>query len=44
MNYQVWSQALKGIMRLDRDEWNKLDYFAKWLVSTRAAVLVMTFI
>ena len=31
-------------MRLSRPEWDQLDWVAKWLVSTRAAVLIMTFI
>lgn len=44
MNFKIWSQALQGILRLNQDEWKRLDFFAKWLVSTRAAVLVMTFI
>ncbi len=44
MNTQIWGQALKGILQLDKDEWNKLDIIGRWLISTRAAVLVMTFI
>jgi 1,4-dihydroxy-2-naphthoate octaprenyltransferase len=44
MNFKIWSKALQGILRLNREEWDRLDFFAKWLVSTRAAVLVMTFL
>lgn len=44
MNFKIWSKALQGILRLNRAEWDRLDFFAKWLVSTRAAVLVMTFL
>lgn len=44
MNFRMWAEALKGIPRLDRDEWQRLDFFTRWLISTRAAVLIMTFI
>jgi 1,4-dihydroxy-2-naphthoate octaprenyltransferase len=44
MNFQMWGKALQGIMRLSREEWQKLDIISKWLITTRAAVLIMTFI
>jgi 1,4-dihydroxy-2-naphthoate octaprenyltransferase len=44
MNASVWGRALRGVPRLSRDEWNRLDAVAKWLIATRAAVLIMTFI
>lgn len=44
MNVSMWLKALRVIPRLDRSEWQKLDLISRWLVSTRAAVLVMTFI
>jgi 1,4-dihydroxy-2-naphthoate octaprenyltransferase len=44
MNTQMWGKALRGIPRLSRDEWQKLDLISRWLIATRAAVLVMTFI
>jgi 1,4-dihydroxy-2-naphthoate octaprenyltransferase len=40
----MWLKALQVIPRLSKDEWNKLDLVARWLVATRAAVLIMTFI
>lgn len=43
MNVQMWLKALRIIPRLSGEEWNKLDIISRWLVSTRAAVLVMTF-
>jgi len=43
MNVQMWFKALRIIPRLSGEEWNKLDVISRWLVSTRAAVLVMTF-
>jgi len=40
----MWSQALRIIPRISKDEWNRLDVISKWLIATRAAVLIMTFI
>jgi 1,4-dihydroxy-2-naphthoate octaprenyltransferase len=44
MNPSMWLKALRIIPRIDKDEWNQLDVLSKWLISTRAAVLVMTFL
>jgi 1,4-dihydroxy-2-naphthoate octaprenyltransferase len=44
MNFQMWAKALRVIPRIDKDEWQKLDIISRWLISTRAVVLVMTFI
>jgi 1,4-dihydroxy-2-naphthoate octaprenyltransferase len=44
MNVAMWVKALRVIPRIDKDEWNRLDVISKWLISTRAAVLIMTFI
>jgi len=44
MNPSMWLQALRIIPRITKDEWEKLDIISKWLISTRAAVLVMTFL
>jgi 1,4-dihydroxy-2-naphthoate octaprenyltransferase len=44
MNVQMWGKALRGIPRLDKDEWNHLDIISRWLIATRAAVLIMTFL
>ena len=38
----MWGKALRTIPRLSGDEWNALDIVSRWLVATRAAVLVMT--
>ncbi len=43
MNVRMWVKALRIIPRLTGEEWRKLDVISRWLVSTRAAVLVMTF-
>ncbi|OIO98456.1 MAG: prenyltransferase [Anaerolineae bacterium CG2_30_64_16] len=44
MNISMWVKALRVIPRLDKGEWEGLDVISKWLISTRAAVLIMTFI
>src|SRR5512136_1439969 len=44
MNVAMWGKALRVIPRISKDEWNHLDVIARWLISTRAAVLIMTFI
>ena len=44
MNIAMWGKALQVIPRITKDEWNKLDVISRWLISTRAAVLIMTFI
>ncbi len=44
MNVAMWGKALRVIPRISKDEWNHLDVIAKWLIATRAAVLIMTFI
>ena len=44
MNVAMWLKALQIIPRISKDEWLKLDVISRWLISTRAAVLIMTFI
>ena len=44
MNFAMWRKALNVIPEVSKDEWDGLDIISKWLISTRAAVLVMTFI
>jgi 1,4-dihydroxy-2-naphthoate octaprenyltransferase len=40
----MWLKALQVIPHVSKDEWARLDVISKWLISTRAAVLIMTFI
>jgi 1,4-dihydroxy-2-naphthoate octaprenyltransferase len=42
MDLRMWWKAVRIIPCIDKDEWDRLDVIAKWLTSTRAAVLVMT--
>ena len=44
MNFAMWKKALNIIPSVTKDEWDKLDLVSKWLISTRAAVLIMTFL
>jgi 1,4-dihydroxy-2-naphthoate octaprenyltransferase len=44
MNIPMWKKALQIIPSVTKAEWDGLDFVSKWLISTRAAVLVMTFI
>jgi len=43
MNVSMWLKALRVIPRIDKAEWDRLDIISRWLISTRAAVLLMTF-
>jgi len=44
MNPQMWRKALQVIPRISKEEWGQLDILSRWLIATRAAVLVMTFL
>jgi len=32
MNISFWIKALRVIPRIEKDEWEKLDFISKWLV------------
>jgi 1,4-dihydroxy-2-naphthoate octaprenyltransferase len=44
MNFSMWKKALQIIPAVTKEEWDALDIVSKWLISSRAAVLIMTFI
>jgi 1,4-dihydroxy-2-naphthoate octaprenyltransferase len=44
MNVTMWRKALQVIPRISKEEWDALDIISKWLIATRAVVLVMTFL
>jgi len=44
MNFQMWRKALNIIPQVSKTEWDDLDIISKWLIATRAAVLIMTFL
>ena len=44
MNVSMWAKAVNVIPRVTKEEWDGLDIISRWLIATRSAVLVMTFI
>jgi len=44
MNPAMWLKALRIIPHVTKEEWQKLDIISRWLIATRAAVLIMTFL
>src|SRR6266508_1054996 len=40
----MWIRALRVIPRIDKPEWDALDLVSRWLIASRGAVLVITFI
>lgn len=44
LNVAMWVRALRVIPRIEREEWARLDLVSRWLVASRGAVLVITFI
>ena len=44
IDFAMWRKALSVIPEVSKDEWSHLDVISRWLISTRAAVLIMTFI
>ena len=41
-NFKMWGQALTVMPRIEKAEWDALDLVSRWLIASRAAVLVMT--
>ena len=44
MNTAMWVKALRVIPQINKEEWEELDIISKWLIASRSAVLVITFI
>lgn len=42
MNFSMWRKALQIIPRISKEEWDELDLISRWLIATRAAVMIMT--
>jgi 1,4-dihydroxy-2-naphthoate octaprenyltransferase len=42
-NFSMWGQALTVMPRINRQDWDGLDLVSRWLIASRAAVIVMTF-
>ncbi|MBI5528171.1 MAG: prenyltransferase [Deltaproteobacteria bacterium] len=43
MNVRMWARAVYIIPHIEKAEWDGLDLVSRWLIATRAAVLIMTF-
>jgi 1,4-dihydroxy-2-naphthoate octaprenyltransferase len=44
MDVAMWVRALRVIPRIDKPAWDRLDLVSRWLIASRGAVLVITFI
>jgi 1,4-dihydroxy-2-naphthoate octaprenyltransferase len=44
VNVGMWARAVRAIPRISREEWDALDVISRWLIASRSAVLVMTFV
>ncbi len=42
INVKMWIRGLRIIPRVTREEWHSLDVISRWIISTRAAVFIMT--
>jgi 1,4-dihydroxy-2-naphthoate octaprenyltransferase len=40
----MWVKALRTMPRVSREEWDGLDVVSRWLIATRAAALIMSFL
>src|SRR5438552_11938047 len=41
---RMWGRSLYAVQRIDKPTWDRLDIVSRWLVASRASVLVITFI
>ena len=44
VNFTMWKKALNVIPEVSKEDWKHLDLISRWLITTRAAVLIMTFL
>jgi len=44
MNVALWGRALYTVQRVDKAGWERLDIVSRYLIASRASVLVITFI
>lgn len=42
INTTMWIKALRVIPQISKEDWSRLDVVSRWLISTRAAVFIMT--
>lgn len=44
LNPRMWVAALRIIPRVEQGEWRELDLVSRWLIASRGATLIMTFL
>jgi 1,4-dihydroxy-2-naphthoate octaprenyltransferase len=44
LDVAMWRKALNVIPDVTKEDWDRLDLVSRWLIATRAAVLIMTFL
>src|SRR5437870_2009559 len=44
MNVSMWVQSLRVVPRISDAEWGRLDLVSRWLIASRGALFVLTFI
>lgn len=44
LNVKMWAKAVMVMPRIEDEEWRRLDFVSKWLVSTRFAAIILTII
>ena len=44
IDLSMWRKALNVIPEVSKQQWGELDIVSRWLISSRAAVLIMTFL
>ncbi len=42
-NVAMWGRALTAMPRISKADWDGLDLVSRWLIASRAAVIIMTF-
>ena len=43
LNFSMWVKALRVVPHINKEEWDRLDLIARWLIATRAMALVLSF-
>lgn len=42
MNVAMWGTAVRTIPRVNKDQWDGLDFVSRWLIAVRGGVLIIT--
>ncbi len=42
LNVAMWGKAVSVMPKLEKAEWDELDFVSRWLISTRFAAIIMT--